>query len=74
MLQWIRRRGGPCPGARRGMARGEPAGRICLQQLLNCHTRRYHGLLVPCSPNRQGVMSLLSKFEDMIILGGSGRP
>ncbi|HET57373.1 MAG TPA: glycogen debranching protein [Deltaproteobacteria bacterium] len=37
----------------------------------NCHTRRYHGLLVTNLPDRGGRFVLLSKFEDSIRFGES---
>lgn len=38
--------------------------------LLNCHTRRYHGLLIPNLAEPSGRHILLSKFEDSIYVKG----
>ncbi|MBN1662165.1 MAG: glycogen debranching enzyme family protein [Deltaproteobacteria bacterium] len=38
--------------------------------LANCHTRKYHGLLVANLPSPPGRYVLLSKFEDSIFING----
>ncbi len=38
--------------------------------ILNCHTRRYHGLLVSNLPDPPGKFVLLSKFEDSVQVRG----
>ncbi len=47
-------------------------GGYASSSILNCHTRRYHGLLVARLVKPAGCYVLLSKFEDMIICGGIG--
>jgi predicted glycogen debranching enzyme len=44
-------------------------GGYAASTILNCHTRKYHGLLVATLPDRPGRFVLLSKVEDSLVVG-----
>lgn len=46
------------------------SGAYSSSTILNCHTRKYHGLLVSPVPNLEGRYVLLSKLETAIEVGG----
>ncbi len=43
-------------------------GSYASSTILNCHTRKYHGLLVAALPDLPGRFVLLSKYEDSIVV------